>query len=80
LLLGIELNVVGMQRVGGQSSENRTPIMVKLRSVWDRRINSRQTLTYYASERIFFNAHKPVEIRHKATFDQLKGYAYVIIF
>jgi hypothetical protein len=66
-----------MARIGGPYREGRTrPVLVKLRSVWDRRIilSTRYKLKGY-KDRIYIYPDEPLETRRKQTLERLKAKA-----
>jgi hypothetical protein len=72
---GRPVDVVDIMRVGGRYRDGRVrPILVKLKSVWDRRIllMSRRNLKDYNSARIFLYPDEPVDVRRRQTLDRLK--------
>jgi hypothetical protein len=73
-VVGHQIEAVDMFRVGGRFQEGRTrPILVKLRSVWDRRmiISSRRKLKDY-SIRVFIHEDEPLDISRKKTMQRLQ--------
>jgi hypothetical protein len=68
-----------MYRLGrfNSSASRPRPILVQLRTVWDKRIilNSCQKLKRY-EERVFMAPDEPVEQRRKSTLERLKYQAH----
>ena len=71
---GMRVDVVDMFRLGRFSSEKTRPVLVKLRTVWDKRIilNGCSRLKHFSQRGIFISADEPLEVRRKQTFDRLK--------
>lgn len=70
---GHAVDVVDAYRIGRFDASKTRPIIVKLRSVWDRRIivsNSYKLKTF--TGRIFISPDEPLEERRKRTFDRIK--------
>jgi hypothetical protein len=64
---------LNMYRIGRYSSDKSRPILVKLRSEWDKRLilkTSRKLKSYPG--RIFVWPDEPLETRRKRTFERLK--------
>lgn len=70
---GNHIDVVDMYRVGRFSPDKMRPVIVKLRTVWDRRIilSGCSKLKSYA-DRIFIAPDESREVRRQKTFDRLK--------
>jgi hypothetical protein len=69
------VEVVDAIRVGGRYQPDRTrPILIKLRSVWDKRLllSSRRKLKDYSVPHIYIQPDEPLETRRQQIFDQLK--------
>ena len=76
-LVGRPVDISDMARIGGPYKEGRTrPVLVKLRSVWDRRIilSTRYKLKGY-KDRIYIYPDEPLETRRKQTLERLKAKA-----
>ena len=73
---GHDVDVVDMFRIGLYSSQKVRPIIVKLRTVWDKRIilNSCYKLKDFG-DRIFVVPDESPEARRKRMFDRLKSRA-----
>jgi len=67
------VDIVDLHRVGRYDQDKIRPIVVKLRSGWDRRIllSRRSTLRTY-SERVFLAPDESLEVRRQHTLDSLK--------
>jgi len=67
------VDVVDVYIIGRFDASKTKPIIVKLRSVWDRRIivSNSYKLKNFAS-RIFISPDEPLEERRKRTFDRIK--------
>jgi len=65
-----------MFRIGRYASDKTRPIIVRLRSAWDRRLilSSCYKLRDYR-ERVFIKPDETVEVRRKRTFEHLKKHA-----
>ena len=71
---GAAVDTVDMYRVGGRYAAGRNrPVIVKLRTFWDKRIilNSSSKLKNYA-DRVFIAPDEPVEVRRQKTLERLK--------
>lgn len=68
-----DIEVVDLFRIGRFNAQKTRPIIVKLRSFWDRRIllSSSYKLKHYAT-RVFLAADEPVDIQRKKTLDRMK--------
>jgi hypothetical protein len=72
-VMGQTVDVVDAYRIGRFDANKARPIIVKLRSVWDRRIivsNSYKLKNF--TGRIFISPDEPLEKRRKRTFDRIK--------
>ena len=73
---GMRVDVLDMFRLGRFSSEKTRPVLVKLRTVWDKRIIlngcSISFFKHFSQRGIFISADEPLEVRRKQTFDRLK--------
>jgi hypothetical protein len=70
---GHEVDVIDAYRVGKFYASKARPVIVKVRTVWDRRIilsNSSKLKNY--GERIYIAPDEPADVRRKKTFDRLK--------
>jgi hypothetical protein len=79
-LAGRPVEISDMLRIGGRFQVGRTrPVLLKLRSVWDRRIllSARPKLKDYSiagnnDARVYIHPDEPLDARRKQTFDRLK--------
>lgn len=79
-MVGRPVEISDMIRIGGRFQSGRTrPVLLKLRSVWDRRIllTARPKLKDYRivgndNARIYIHPDEPLDVRRKQTFDRLK--------
>jgi hypothetical protein len=71
--VGRDVGVADAFRLGKFTPDKIRPVLVKLRSAWDRRLVLKTTwkLKSY-SERVFVGPDEPLEIRRKRTFERLK--------
>lgn len=71
---GQRVEISDMFRLGRFCSVKNRPVLVKLHSVWDRRIilNNCRVLKNYSKPRIFIAGDEPVEVRRQQTMDMLK--------
>jgi hypothetical protein len=72
-VMGHTVDVVDAYRIGRFDASKTRPIIVKLRSLWDRRIivsNSYKLKNF--TGRIFISPDEPLEERRKRTFDRIK--------
>ena len=71
---GTRVDVVDMFRLGRFNSDKTRPVLVKLRTVWDKRIilNGCSRLQQFSQRGVFISADEPLEVRRKQTFDRLK--------
>lgn len=71
---GRPVDIADVFRVGGTFKENRTrPVLVKLRTVWDRRIvlsNAAKLKDYIG--RLYIAPDEPLEVRRKRVFESIK--------
>ena len=68
-----EVDIVDVFRLGRFDASKVRPILIKLRTVWDRRLvlnNSRRLKSYH--QRIFVSPDEPLNTRRKRIFDRLK--------
>jgi hypothetical protein len=63
-----------MFRLGRYNPGKNRPVLVKLRTVWDKRIilNGCKELKHYSQRGIFIAPDEPVDVRRKQNFDRLK--------
>ena len=68
------IDTVDMYRLGRYDSNKTRPILVKLRTVWDKRIllSKCRKLKDYTHRGIYIAPDEPLDIRRKQTFDRLK--------
>jgi hypothetical protein len=79
-LAGRPVEIADMLRIGGRYQTGRIrPVLLKLRSVWDRRIllSARPKLKDYRiaennDARVYIHPDEPLDVRRKQTFDRLK--------
>jgi hypothetical protein len=79
-LAGRPVEIADMLRIGGRYQTGRIrPVLLKLRSVWDRRIllSARLKLKDYRiaennDARVYIHPDEPLDVRRKQTFDRLK--------
>ena len=72
-IIGRDVDIVDSFRLGRFAENKKRPILVKLRTAWDRRLilqGSRKLKNYPG--RIFVSPDEPVEVRRQKTFDRLK--------
>jgi hypothetical protein len=71
---GTRVDITDMFRLGRFSSGKTRPVLVKLRTVWDKRIilNGCSQLKNFGQRGIFISADEPLEVRRKQTFGRLK--------
>lgn len=72
-VVGRDVDIVDLFRLGRFRDDKRRPVLVKLRTVWDRRLilqASRKLKSY--TERIFISPDDPVDVRRKKTLDRMK--------
>jgi hypothetical protein len=71
---GKSIDVVDLFRLGRFNPDKTRPVLVKLRTVWDKRciLSKCMNLKHYTERGIFIAADDPVEVRRKNTFDRLK--------
>ena len=72
-VVGRDVDVSDAFRLGQFNSSKVRPVLVKLRSVWDKRLILRSSwkLKSYP-ERVFVGPDEPLEVRRKQTFERLK--------
>ena len=69
------VDVADMIRVGGRYREGRKrPVLIKLRSIWDKRIllSAKRKLKNYGPGPVYIHADEPLEVRRKQTMDRLQ--------
>ena len=68
------VDIVDIFRLGRFRSDNVRPILVKLKTVWDKRMlmNNCYKLKQYELSGIFISPDEPLETRRKQTFDRLR--------
>ena len=74
-VVGHEVDTVDMFRIGRFATEKLRPIIVKLRTVWDKRTilsNSRKLKDYDQSRPIFISPDEAIEVRRKRMLDRVK--------
>ena len=73
-VVGYSVDVMDAYRLGRYATDKVRPVLIKLRSVWDKRcILSRcSNLKQYSERGIFIAADEPIEMRRKNTFDRMK--------
>ena len=73
---GQHVDIVDLHRVGRYDQNKMRPIVVKLRSGWDRRIllSRRSTLRTYP-DRVFLAPDESLDVRRQHTLDRLKARA-----
>ena len=74
-IAGRPVEIQDAMRIGGRYRQDRVrPVLVKLRSIWDRRLllSSRRKLKDYTTARVYINADESLEVRRQQTFDRLK--------
>ena len=71
-VVGRDVDIADAYRLGQFKSDKIRPILVKLRSVWDRRliIRSSWKLKIYP-DRVFVGPDEPLEMRRQRTFDRM---------
>jgi len=71
---GQRVEIVDMFRLGRFHSGKNRPVLVKLRSTWDKRIilSNCRVLKNYSKRGIFIAGDEPVEVRRQQTMDRLK--------
>ena len=71
---GARVDIVDMFRLGRFNSGKTRPVLVKLRTVWDKRIimNGCSRLKNFSQRGIFISSDEPLEVRRKQTFGRLK--------
>lgn len=72
-VVGREVGIADMYRLGQFRDGKTRPILVKLETVWDRRLilySCRKLASY--PDRVFVSADEPIEVRRKQTFDRLQ--------
>ena len=74
---GAAVDVADMLRIGRYAENKTRPILVKLRTAWDRRIILAKCsrLKDYSERNIFINADEPVEERRRKTLERFKSRA-----
>ena len=74
---GMQVDTTDMFRQGRFSSAKARPILVKLRTVWDKRIilSGCSRLKEFSQRGIFISADESLEVRRKQTFERLKNRA-----
>jgi hypothetical protein len=70
----MRVDIVDMFRLGRFNTGKTRPVLVKLRTVWDRRIilNGCSRLKHFSQRGVFISADEPLEVRRKQTLDRLK--------
>jgi len=73
---GRHVDVMDMYRIGRFANDKIRPIIVKLRTVWDRRVvlSSCAKLRNYSS-RVFISPDEPPDVRRKRVFERIKAKA-----
>jgi hypothetical protein len=73
-VFGYSVGTIDMFRLGRFSSLSCRPVLVKLRTVWDKRLimSKRSKLKNYDQRGVFIDSDEPVAVRRKQTFDRLK--------
>lgn len=72
-VVGRDVDIVDLFRLGQFRAEKRRPVLVKLRTVWDRRLilqSSRKLKSY--TEKVFISPDEPVEVRRQKTLERMK--------
>ena len=71
---GQRIEIDDMFRLGRFYSGKNRPVLVKLHSVWDKRIilSNCRVLKTYSKRGIFIAGDEPVEVRRQQTMDRLK--------
>lgn len=71
--LAASTDVVDFFRLGRLSADKTWPVLVKLRTVWDKRCILRKclNLTHYTERAIFTAANEPIDVRRKNSLDRL---------
>jgi hypothetical protein len=73
---GRDVQIIDAFRVGGRFDSSKTrPILIKLQSVWDRRIvlnGARRLANVNSLRRVFLSPDEPVDVRRRNTIERLK--------
>lgn len=71
---GKSTDVVDLFRLGRFSANKTQSVLVKLRTVWDKRciLSKCMNLKHYTERGIFIVADEPIDVRRKNTLDRLK--------
>lgn len=72
-ITGKDIDIVDLFRLGRYQENKIRPVLVKLRTVWDRRLilnGTRKPEDYH--QRIYISPDEPLDTRRKRIFDRLK--------
>lgn len=72
-IAGKDMDIVDLFRLGKYQENRVRPVLVKLRTVWDRRLilNGARKLKEY-HQRVYISPDEPLDARRKRIFDRIK--------
>ena len=79
-ITGKDIDIVDLFRLGKYQENKIRPVLVKLRTVWDRRLilnGTRKPEDYH--QRIYISPDEPLDTRRKRIFDRLKHKAIMCV-
>ena len=72
---GVQIDIIDAFRLGRFTEDKTRPVLVKLNSVWNRRVvvaGARKLRDITTFNRVFITADEPLDVRRRNTLDRLK--------